>query len=558
MPEPQPTVETIREVREYLLPLWRPSHADWEDVDSFLNGEYEVWVLPDGKPDTRAKNRRQFRPPTAHAKATNSTNQMLGYRPKFHRDQVGRGDVAVTDTSAIENWMDAVWHQATIEESSLAIKTAAWYGITLGYSILQLDLNVAGQPKKPGRQTANYAEALDQYNDQMVGFNPFRVLAPHPSTVLLPWDSKMPEMALVTGKWSSDSLRVMTEERARRKGKNRPLEVNIWDSSLGPYWEVGCEELWTLEWHAMRVVNGEMLFVERNWWEFVPFTHGFSGFGHLVTKGSEPAPYYLAQGIFPKVVREAIRHQAQGMSARLDALAAATYPIEYTGRDPAWLAEQQAKSDIVGGEGLRKDEVWYQDAPNLPQYLERASEWIDQSIERATISDLFGGFRPEGVATVGQHAMLTDQGQKNFTELAQQIDYMASVIAKNILRLFIKMDDSMVIGGFKLSPEQLRNNPQVGVTFEQMNLGMQLQLRELMAREEAQGLISKRTVRESGIRLEDEAGERERLLDQRLEESPLVAAHEDKVTALEMGKEEVAAQIEEEIRQMEADNAPQT
>tara|TARA_Y100000310_G_scaffold177130_1_gene177210 strand:+ start:1356 stop:3110 length:1755 start_codon:yes stop_codon:yes gene_type:complete len=559
MPEAKPTADSISKAATHLDDFWREVHDDWQEVDEFLDGTYDVWQLDDGKKDPKAINRRQFRPPTAYSRATNAASQMLGFIPKIHRDPVGDRATTKTETSQIENFGAAVWELATMEEAALAIATVSWYEIVYGYGILELSMNIGEKPQKPDRRSRDFDGDMERFEDEMVGWNPFRIMAPHPSTVLMPWDDKVPSMAIKVGEWTSDALRELTEKRMGRKGKSKPLEVHLWEVGDTPLKAVKCLEYWSLEWHAMATEGGEMLFVERNWWGFVPYTQGFAGLGHMVTgrtTKSKAAPFYLAQGLFPRVVREALRHQAQGMSARLDSLAAATYPDLYTSKDPAELAKQTGEGDVVGGTvggaELKKDDVWYLNVPDLPQYLERVADWIDRAVETATISDLFGGFRPEGVATVGQHAMLTDQGQKKFVQLAKQIDYMATVTLRNIFRLFIKMGETMTIGGNKLTPATMRNNPQISVTFEQLNLAMQLQMREIMDREAAQGLISARTAREFGMRIEDEEEEHARLLEQRLEESPRVQARQDKATAELMKMEEVAEEIEDEINALEA------
>ena len=157
------------------------------------------------------------------------------------------------------------------------------------------------------------------------------------------------------------------------------------------------DEYWTDCWHAL-VADSELLFVEKNTWGFVPFSHAFAGFGQQVTAIEEDDPSYLAVGILEPVMAS-LRAQAQAVAGRHNALLDATFNPLGTTMDAAELQEQLARGDII--EMGNRGDAWRMEIPQLPRWLFASEEWLDRDIEQGTFARALAGVREQGVSTVG-------------------------------------------------------------------------------------------------------------------------------------------------------------
>jgi hypothetical protein len=196
-----------------------------------------------------------------------------------------------------------------------------------------------------------------------------------------------------------------------------------------------------------------LLFVEKNTWGFVPFSHAFAGFGQQVTAIEEDDPSYLAVGILEPVMAS-LRAQAQAVAGRHNALLDATFNPLGTTMDAAELQEQLARGDIIEM-GTRGD-AWRMEIPQLPRWLFASEEWLDRDIEQGTFSRALAGVREQGVSTVGQQAILSTAAGRKFVAPSRQLEHLATKSASHILQWIDVIGMTLTVQGHQITPADIQ------------------------------------------------------------------------------------------------------
>ena len=282
-----------------------------------------------------------------------------------------------------------------------------------------------------------------------------------------------------------------------------------------------------------------MLIVEKNTWGFVPFAHGFAGWGQLPTNPDFKidGPLYLTAGLLTAVM-ETLKLQAQAVSGRQQALIIATFNMLGTRMEPSELAAMLGRSDIVGPLQDPGD-VWWLTLPQLPGWTFEGEKWLDQDIELATMSRSLAGHRDVGVSTVGQEAILDTAAGRKFISVNNQAEHLATVVASNILRLVDMMGETLYCRGYTIKPSDIEHDYSVAVEFNVVDPVLQLQQQELGLREMQAGALSLASYWSGYSRLEDASGERKRLLKDLVYRHPAVQEALALVVAREMGVGEI-------------------
>jgi hypothetical protein len=289
------------------------------------------------------------------------------------------------------------------------------------------------------------------------------------------------------------------------------------------------DEYWTECWHAL-VADSKLLFVEKNTWGFVPFSHAFAGFGQQVTSIEEDDPSYLAVGVLEPVM-PSLKAQAQAVAGRHNALLDATFNPVGTTMDSSELQDQLSRGDII--EMGNRSDVWRMDIPQLPRWLFASEEWLDRDIEQGTFTRALAGIREQGVSTVGQQAILSTAAGRKFVSPSRQLEHLATRSASHILQWIDVIGMTLTVQGHQISPSDIQHDYACKVSFELIDPVLQMQSRELGMREVQQGLKSKETYWSADARLEDATGERRRLLEDLIRNDPEV----QKILAGEVMKE---------------------
>ena len=526
----KPTIEIIGQYRKYLGDLWSNTHTKWEKIDTYYNRTFQLWPEGMDRPEW-------FKPMRARSLVDHAVDHQLAHEPLVSRSPAGTGEEHKRNADLLEPGLKAIMDEAALLEPNLTWKQVGKHLLLYGYSVIETGLetevlkNRRDKPKKArGEDEEEFQQRRRLWEHKKKTMMPFRNRAPHPARVLLDPLRKEPQIAIKHTHRLAQDLHDLTVGRQEQKGKGRPVEVNVYELKENPFEMVLCSEWWTDCWHALATDDGEMLFVEKNTWGFVPYAHAFSGYGQEPTSSSEIDPSYMAVGLIDHAL-DTLKAQAQAVAGRHNALIEATFnPIITTG-EAAELQEQLARGDII--EVNTRGDVGRMEMQQLPRWMFASEEWLDKDLELGTYSRSLAGIREQGVSTVGQQAILSTSASRRFVAPAKQLEHLASVAGSHILQLIDVMDLDLYVKGHDISPKEIEHDYSVRVSFELVDPVLQLQHREMGMREVQAGLKSRETYWSADARLEDATGERRRLLEDFVRSDAMV----QKLLAQEVARE---------------------
>ena len=547
--EPKPTVDSIRTHRKYLYDLWSDARAKWADIDRYYNRTFALWPENMDRPDW-------YKPMRARSTVDHAVDHQLAHAPSVHRLPAGEGEEHKRRADRVEPALRAILNEAAALETSLTWKQVGKHLLLYGYAVVETSVDgdcLARRRNKPRKLRAESTEDFDMrirvWEHQRKTMMPFRTVAHHPARILLDPLRKDPRMGVRHDYRTAYDLYLLTKTRADQKNKGRKgVEVHIYEYDDNPYKMVECDEYWSEEWHAMATSAGDMLFVERNSWGFIPYAHAFAGYGQEPTEQEEFNPSFLAVGILDHA-RDTLNAQAQEAAARHNAVIEAAFNPMVTTGDAADLQEQRARGDIL--EVANRGEVGWMEVQQLPRYVFESEAWIDRDLELGTYARSLAGVREQGVSTVGQQAILSTAASRKFSTASKQLEHLASRSGQHILRLIDTMKLSLLVSGYEISPTDIERDYQIQVSFELVDPVLQFQARELGLREVQAGVKSKETYWSADARLEDATGERQRLLVDAIREDPMI----QRILAKEAAREEGLLDLLEKEEELQAQQA---
>lgn len=484
---PRPDQAYIQRTAAHLEELWSEAHSEMREVDSYIQGEYQLWA--------KGTNRAQYRPPTALRIVNNAANVMLASEPtKIHRNPVAEGGEHQERADKVEPWVRAFLEEASKLETQppfvIAKKNLVRYGYAVAYGPT---LDYSARPQEPTTREAT--ESVARYDRRYAAWKrdrtrwmPFRIRAPHPAQVLMnPLEARPTEAV-----YRYVDLAKNLEARTKRN-EQRGRTVRRYEAGENPYERVKCMEYFSLDWHALTLENGDILMIERNTWGFIPFAHAFSGWGHIPTPSDVESfnPKYMAVGMLPKPVRDALKVQAQEKSAKHNVTVAASFLTMRSKKPPVEAAQELARAQQTNTvvEGTEGD--WgYIPLPEIPAQVFQTGEETDRDITLATYSQT--DVHDAGVETVGQQALLNEAANKTFDNPARMMGYMGSQVISNGLRLLDVLDEPITINGNKLSPDDLEGDFNITVEFKRVDPAIHMAGVEEAERHYGLGLISSR------------------------------------------------------------------
>jgi len=538
--EDEPDANIIDQYRSHLKEVWTNAHRKWEQYDAYYFRTYSVWE------GAEAHSRPGWlKPARPTSVVDNAVDHQLASEPTPHRNPARQSEESRNNADRVEEGLKAILDEAALLEPALTWKQQGKNLVHLGYSIheLGLDSNVlqrrSEEPPRGDDSEEDYRANMRLFEHYRRTAMPFRTRSPHPARILLdPWEKK-PRIAIRHARRFSQDLHELTVAR-----KNRGRQADVWEvRNNRPFELILTDEYWTECWHAMMVsgyVAGtgreynnmkRLLFVEKNTWGFVPYSHAYAGFGQEPTNSDRIDPANLAVGILDPVISD-IRAQAQAVSGRHNALMDASFNPIGTRMGADELRDQLDQGDII--EMSDRSDVWRMDIPQLPRWMFQTEEWLSRDIEEGTFSRALAGVREQGVSTVGQQAILSTAAGRKFVAVSRQLEHLASVASSQILQLIDLLDLNLTIKGKIIRPSYIESDYSVNISFDLVDPVLQLQQRQLGLQEVQAGLKSMETYWAADARLEDASGERKRLLMDWVRKNPMI----HQALAMEVAKEE--------------------
>ena len=544
------TASYITKLAGHYQNLWSGAVSGWETVEDLYWNKNELW------PVEMRRDRANYHSGRAAGIIDHGADNQLAYDPKVHRDPVGGSEEAAEAADRVEKVVKSILTQAALRETNLTWKSLGLYLIHLGYGVINGPRwDITDKPKKFLKAGESQGDSDERYEYQMKSWLPIRITAPPPDTILLDPMTKRPTEAIEILSMFAKDLAAHTQEKQRRGRKD--VELWVVEKGANPLQEIKVYRYFT-EKHIGLVANAKLLYVEKNMPGFTPFAHAFANYGHIpVGKHDvEHYPQYLARGLLHPIT-EALKMKDQAAAGRHTAQIDASYNIRGTtqeGPDAIRVANEMRGGFV---QGLKKDDLWWAEVQNFPQWMWQGEASTDADIEFGSFSRSQAGLRQPGVHTVGQEAILSTAAMRKFQAPAIQMEQLASLVGQNILRLLDQQNHSITIDGVTLHPKDIKHDYNLRVTFQIVDPVLQLQKQERGMREVGQGLKSVGTYMKEDALRDDISGEQKELIKDRVRRRPDVMGIAEAAVAAEMGLEEAIKALEEAKRRLASTNGTQ-
>ncbi len=537
---PKPTASSIELLRTHLNGLWNDTHIHWEMIDSYYHRDFALW------PEEEIDDKPSYHPSTPTAIIDHAVDNQLAHRPRFRRFAADETERAKRRADQIEPFLDSVFEEAALLEPSLTWKQVGKNLLTYGYAIIEGPmLDSTEKPKKPRRSKGEDSDDFEMrniiYENEKRTWNPFRIRAPHPSHVLLDPMTKRPKEGVKVQMRYAIELQRLTEARADKDGnaRRKNATVKVWDAGDDHYTEVATLEYWSMEWHAM-VADSKLLFVEPNTWKLMPWKHAFAGFGQLRTNDKGVMTRTLALGLLDPVL-ESLRIDAQARSAVHNALMETAFADRITDGDAENYRNQKAQGSGIIQVPEGKTITW-EEPPSLNRWVLEGQRMVDDDIQFGTYNRSLAGQNQTGVYHVGQQAILTNSAEKKFIATGKQMEYMATLVGQDILKLVDVLGEPITVRGNTVRPTDIDHDYSIEALFEIVDPALELQKRQVAMSEVAAGLKSSQTFMEEG-RMENVSKERRRLLEDLLRRDPQVQQILIQELSRQLGLVQLAEQV---------------
>lgn len=466
-----PTLEYITNLRDHLTTVWMDTHRRWAEIDTYLQGTFELWPAGVERP--------KYHPGTAFALIDQAVNHQMPTKLTVKRFPAGDTYKRKRTADKVEVFLEALMAEVARKEPVHTVGQVKRHLLAYGYSILE----------GPILDSREYQKMLD--GPESKGWNPLRLRAPHPQRVLMSPSERNPGEGIKRVRRSSEEVKALL---VRKKASKEAKVYKDWEPTREGYQELDTTEYWSEDWHLF-MVEDMILYAEENVWGYFPFIQGFSGWGMEPTDLAQINPKYLAVSLLEHVM-ESLKVEAQRKTAQHNSVIEAGF--QRKGYDKAQggnltdvqAAEALARDGLLSG---KKEAWWYQDTPRLPDWMFQVGQEIDQDIENATFSKTVGGHRLPGVNTVGQQAILSTAAERKFDAPSFQIDEMFSVAGSNFLRLIDQLDVDITVRGVTVGPKDIKGDYSVDIAFQDENPMILAQLKADGLRELEAGVLDPET-----------------------------------------------------------------
>lgn len=452
----RPDMGYVRKRKDQLAMLWGEAHAHWDVVDAFVNDENPLWVeMPELVRKARGPGIK--RSGRARQLLDTAASVFLASDPKVRREPVGEGKTHDAKADVVEDFGAAWLKDVDRKEMEAPSQTIKKHLLLYNYAVMEaVTLETNAQERLP--------EAVENSRPKRL-FNPTRIGAPHPRSVLMDPRQAIAKEAVVLLRMTRGQLEDISLEYGSQylAGDDRYLDVEAW-------------EYWSEDWHQLyEADNGKAIVDERNPHLSVPFAHRFGPLG-MVTGDTQDSRWLRRKcvGILEPVL-DLLTQYDEISSAEQHYLQKAAYlKLRVDNKDVAEAAEEATGNLVTGG----KDDWGYIVTPDLPATLARIKEDIDRRIEENTFPKHLGGFRPEGVTTVGQNAQLNVAASRKFQPFLRVMEDLMSIALARAFRLIITWNHAVTVDGITLKPEDLEGDDNVRVSYPYFDALLELEKRQ--------------------------------------------------------------------------------
>lgn len=553
-----PEAGDIDKFLKYQEDTWEEALTKCRKADEFYNRTYAQWT---GIKDPIARAQRpRYHSSFPTSKINQATDALSTYAPQVTRPPSGKSKDAKAAADRIEPALTEFLVDSFTQEHRHPGRDLGEQFVKYSYGSLFTGLNTKWAESRPEQidgETQDDLEARqEEWEADHFGFSPIKLEVLPPGAVLMDWDNKHPDLAVVR-RWipayqlADFTLRKLDSAKRNNRVEGTPFTIA---SGQDPYEPVEITQLWGPRFHAMKGhgdEHKENLFVEPNTWGYQPHTHGFAG-GGAQPVGEKANPKWLIEGILHPVM-EGIKMRDERFIATHTSLMRLAFAKRGTTLEPTQAARALA-GDVLFG---REDDWWAEKFPDFPNQMFAAGPELEDEMRQGTFDPQVAGFPNTNIDTATAALITAEASSRRWLVAMAQMGALFTLSASFILRLAARLNEEYGIESLNehsatpLLVKDIGKNFRVFVRFENLD-PVVLQSQKAEAREEmnAEPPLQSWEGYQRIARVANATKLKGEILDDKLERLPameqeILAAH-----AKQRGLRKLGTRLEEELDQI--------
>ena len=505
-PRQKPDEDIFRDYSDYMDDVWREALEDMKILSSHYTQTADIWDDYYRRNPDVPRNRPNYHSGLEVSLVDNAVDAHLAFEPRFVRPPVRATQESDDRANRLEKGLHTVFQDAFSAAPNFATKENGKQLVLHNYTQLGvlLDHESLHKPeKKRGESNEDFDWREWEYMSRRNTWNPIRLVVPAPGEVLMAPTEKTPPVAIWRRAMKAYDLHAHSETKLNQtKSRNRAYGSSRAGSAISfdmrdydPYDDIEVEEWWTARWHAMRLKDGGMIYVEPNGWGIQPFAHAFGG--SAITPAGEEfnVKWWIRQGIMYRALPTLTMHNQAAVGHHALLMRAAYARLGYR-HDTGEGAEQLAGQILQGEES----DWWIEKIPQLPGQSFQHKAELANTIERTTYSRMVAGHGVPEIDTATGMIILSENSNRTFRAAIMEMEHLYSIAGSNILKLLYRLNkeygedyQSIGVGANVLNVRDMEENFYVEAKFEQIDAVVAQQEAQMAMSELERGLIDTET-----------------------------------------------------------------
>ena len=506
-PTQKPDEQIFKDYSKHMEDVWKEALEDMKLLSSHYTQTSNIWSDYYARNPDVPRTRPNYHSGIEVALIDQAVDSHLAFEPRFVRNPVGLSQQSKDRSNRLEKGLNTVFQDAFTSAPNFATKENGKQLVLHNYTQLGilLDHDALQKPsRKRGEDKEDFEWREWEFMSRKNTWNPFRLVVPAPGEVLMNPTEKTPGIAIwrrkmkafdLEGHCTTKDMQIKTRNRVYKKDNKTGYSTTFNMGTYDAYDDVEVEEWWTARWHAMKLKDGELLYVEPNGWGIQPFAHSFGG--SAITPAGEDfnVKWWIRQALLYRALPTITMHN-QATAGHHAMLMRASWARMGYRHDSAEGAEQLTGQLLQGEES----DWWIEKVPQLPGQSFQHKAELENNIERTTYSRMVAGFQAPNVDTATSMVILSENSHRTFKSNVQELEHLYSLAGSNILKLLYRMNKEygedyaeIGIGENKLNVRDIEDRFYVEAKFEQIDAVVAQQEAQMAMAELDKGLIDKET-----------------------------------------------------------------
>ena len=506
-PTQKPDEQIFKDYTEHMEDVWKEALEDMKLLSSHYTQTANIWADYYKRNPDVPRTRPNYHSGLEVALVDQAVDSHLAFEPRFVRVPVGGSQASKDKANRLEKGLNNVFQDAFTSAPNFATKENGKQLVLHNYTQLGvlLDHDALQKPvRKRGEDKEDFEWREWEFMSRRNTWNPFRLVVPAPGEVLMNPTEKMPPIAIwrrkmkafdLEGHCTTKDMQIKARNRIYKKDNKTGYSTQFHMGTYDAYDDVEVEEWWTARWHALKIKDGEILYVEPNGWGIQPFAHAFGGTAISPAGEDFNVKWWIRQALLYRALPTLTMHNQATAGHHALLMRAAWARMGY--RNDAAEGAEQLTGQLLQGE---ETDWWIEKVPQLPgQSFAHKSE-LEQSIERATYSRMVAGFQAPNVDTATGMVILSENSHRTFRAAVMEMEQLYSIAGSNILKLLYRMNKeygedyaSIGAGEHTLNVRDIEDSFYIEAKFEQIDAVVAQQEAQMAMTELDKGLIDKQT-----------------------------------------------------------------